>query len=165
MISQPLPFDAPCEGDSQTKKPFPHIPGASVRMDVQATGGGVFESRDPNVWSLLFSVGLFQDPGEHIDTETNIDGPGGSGRREGGMCHIEAGPDGEFGKTFQGLHEVHDPVELEIGRNACLIAESGDLIRFFVRIARMGGIVDETDPNPGKRSDFPPLRIENRISE
>ena len=94
---------------------------------------------------------LFQHPAEHIDTETEIDGPGGGGSREGGMGHIEAGPDGEFGKTFQGLHVVHGPVELEIGRDACLVAESGDLIRFLVPGAGVRRIIDETDTDTGKR--------------
>ena len=50
---------------------------------------------------------LFQYPAEHIDTEAKVDGPGGSGCGEGGMCHIEPRPDGGFGKTFQGLNVVH----------------------------------------------------------
>ena len=89
------------------------------------------------VLQSILTDGLFQDPAEHIDTETEIDGPGGSGCREGGMCYIEPGPDGKFGKTFQSLDIIHYPVELEVGRDPCLIAESGDLIRFLVRIARV----------------------------
>lgn len=58
---------------------------------------------------------LFQYPAEHIDTEAKVDGPGRSGCREGGMCHIEPRPDGGFGKAFQGLNVVHYTEELEIG--------------------------------------------------
>ena len=108
---------------------------------------------------------LFQYPAEHIDTEAKVDGPGRSGCREGGMCHIEPRPDGGFGKTFQGLNVVHYTGELEIGRDACLIAESGDLIGFLVRIARMVWIVDKTDTDTGKRSDFPPLGIKYSVPE
>ena len=117
------------------------------------------------VLQSILTDGLFQDPAEHIDTETEIDGPGGSGCREGGMCYIEPGPDGKFGKTFQSLDIIHYPVELEVGRDPCLIAESGDLIRFLVRIARVRRIIDETDTDTGKRSDFPPLRIKYGVPE